>query len=263
MSFSQKLSSALSLLLLAGMFLPFAASAETPKGTVIINVLDENGELFSGDWYLHMGGINGLVKRNGSASETFSADAGSYFLEVRSLPGDHPYSWLFSENPQLVEEGATVTFTAQYFETEEAMLTASGNPPDLPEQAPEQEVSPSQIYDENGCNATLGYTYCEATAACVKFWSPSCKVEAKEEPIDEIEESSAPDPEPTPVVITNPASFIQVPSFEMAPPSTETSESEPDETFILPVQLAQTGAGAALPMALSMLAAWGLVRRKR
>lgn len=267
MSYFRKLSSVLSIILISALFLPSTLFAESPKGTVIINVLDEDGQPFSGEWYLHTGtSVNGLVKRNGSVGETFQADAGSYFLEVRGLPGDHPYTWLFSDNPQTLDEDASITFTTQYFETEEAMLTASGNPPEVPEQQATEDDGPTFVYDENGCNATLGYVWCEKDAACVKFWSPSCKVEDKE-PVEEIEEPTPSEPAPAPVtVITDPASYIQVPSFEMAPvssPAPDDTEDDEEETAILPVQLAQTGAATAIPLAASMLVSFAILRRRR
>lgn len=271
MSILKKLSIALAAGLFA-MLVPVAAMAESPQGTVTVSIQDAAGQAFSGDWYLHQGTtINGFLVRNGSAGETFDVNVGNYFLEVRGLAGDHPYYTIYSDNPQTVEENQSITYNVQYFETEEQMLIATGNPPDPVTLGPTEETTTTFIIDEHGCNNTLGYAWCEVDNTCVKYWTPACKV-ADQTPT---EETQAPASETATTVVTNPASYIQVPTFETAPsPEVPTWETPPasspasdtgstDVGAVMPVQLAQTGAAAAIPLAASMLASWALIRRKR
>jgi len=56
---------------------------------------------------------------NGSGGETFSAPAGTYYLEYRNVPPTYNFRSLRSDNPQTLEIGGTITFNIQYFKTEE------------------------------------------------------------------------------------------------------------------------------------------------
>lgn len=271
MSLLRTISLSLFVALLTVILIPFGSLlAAEPEGTVIISIQDENGEAFSGDWYLHQGTtINGFVVRNGSAGEVFQADFGSYFLEVRNLLGDHPYHLLYSDNPQFLSENETITFNVQYFETEEEMLVASGNPPEpIPEPEDEGEVG-YDIYDEHGCNSTQGYVWCAKSEACVKYWSPACLVdesEEEEEEIDETPESTTPT-----ILATSPA--VHVPTFETPPravvPTFETPPTLPasevwdvEAAAAAGFQLAQTGSSVAFVLIPSILLGLTIFRRK-
>jgi len=273
MSLLQKMSTALFIALLTAMLIPFGSlSADQPKGTVVITVQDENGEAFSGDWYLHSGTtINGFVLRNGSAGEVFQKESGSYFLEVRNLFGSHPYHLLYSDNPQFLLEDETITFNVQYFKTEEQMLIASGNPPPEPP-APEPENEGEggyDIYDVHGCNSTQGFVWCAKSEACVKYWSPACQVdeaEEEEEVADETSESTTPT-----ILATSPA--VHVPTFETPPRAVVPTFETPPYAFApevpeiggamgLPIQLAQTGPSVGLVLIASMLIGLASIRRR-
>ena len=250
----------------------FGVLAAEP-GTVNVSVQNEDGETISGDWYLHTGtSVSGFLLRNGSAGETFDVDAGTYFLEVRALPGDYPYYLIHSDNPQSVDEGGEITFNVEYFETEEAMLIASGNPPE-PQIVGQDDTQPQEpdVYDEHGCNSTQQYVWCERSESCVQYWTPSCRVEEEEEEVAEEEEET-----PT-VAVIDPLSYREVPDFNTppvvsgsqevptfeTPPATFNPEVPEEESFVLPVSLAQTGPSAVLALIPSMLIGLAVVRRKR
>jgi len=272
MSLLKKISVSLFVALLTVGLVPFGTlAAET--GTVTISVQDEHGDAFSGDWYLHRGTtINGYLVRNGSSGEMFQVESGYYFLEVRNIPGDGPYYLVHSDNPQMVEAGASETFNVEYFETAEAHAIASGNPP------PPQVISTTttgpvlpDVFDSHGCNSTQQFVWCERSDACVRYWTPACRVDETEED-EEVPEDTTEAPV---VAIINPASYRSVPSFTMAP--TTTGSEVPDfdtappsfdptvpeeESLALPLQLAQTGPAAALLLIPSMLIGLAVTRRR-
>lgn len=269
MSLLKKLSITLLVTVFALGFLPLASGAAM-EGTITVSVQNEDEDGFSGDWYLHQGTtISGMLIRNGSSSETFDVDTGTYYLEVRGVPNDRPYYYLHSENPQTVDEGETVIFNVQYFETEGEMLTASGNPPAAEEPEQTEEPVGYDIYDQHGCNSTQGYVWCERNESCVLYWSPACKVEEPaEEPVEEEEEPV----EATAVLATSPsvhvptfetAPGVPVPTFETPPPTFEPDVPEDDEVLVLPLSLAQTGPSAALALIPSMLVGLAFLRRRR
>lgn len=264
-----------SISLLVGFFalglIPAGTFAATTS-TVTVSVQDENGNSFSGSWYLHKGTtINGFLIRNGSGGETFEADTGSYYLEVRGIPGDHPYYYLHSDNPLYLDEGQTVVFNVQYFETEEDMLAASGNAP-TPETPGETEtVVTPDIFDAHGCNSTQQYVWCERSEACVTNWTPSCRVEENTEEeatgeeetltvsiIDPLSYREVPDFN-TPPVVSNPA----VPTFETPPPTFTPEVPEAEAAAAMPFQLVQTGPSALFMLIPSMMIGLAVVRRKR
>lgn len=242
-------------------FVPLGTFAESTS-TVIISVQDQDNLALSGDWYLHQGTtINGFLVRNGSAGETFQVDSGSYFLEVRNLMGSYPYYLLHSDNPQFVEEDAMITYNVQYFETEEQMLIASGNPPEPVSEPEDEGLLGYDIYDAYGCNSTQGFVWCAKSEICVKFWSPACQVDEiveEEEVVDETPEAT-----PTTVLATSPS--VYVPTFE-TPPSAFGPEVFDIEAAAAVVggefKLAQTGSSVALLLIPSMLIGLATFRKK-
>ena len=119
--------SALFILMMGISLIPGGRAAEVEdQGTIVINVYDENGDEFAGNWYLHQG-INerGMVVRNGSNGETFLFSDGTYYLRAHGKT-DAPYPLIHSDNPQALEIGETITYNVQYFATEEALLAATG-----------------------------------------------------------------------------------------------------------------------------------------
>jgi hypothetical protein len=107
------------------------AQVNADKGAMVVNVIDENGMSFSGNWSLHRGANQNVfpIIRNGAKGEKFQVDPGIYFLEVQ-LPSDGRYQFksLRSENPQIIEAGVTYNFNIQYFRTEEQKLAADAEP---------------------------------------------------------------------------------------------------------------------------------------
>ncbi|MBN2306518.1 hypothetical protein JXD20_00875 [Candidatus Peregrinibacteria bacterium] len=270
MSFIKKISLSLFVALLTIIYVPFGTlAAET--GAIAISVQDENGDSFIGNWYLHRGTtIHGFLVRNGSGSESFQVDTGSYFLEVRAVPVNHPYYLIHSDNPQYLDSGDTVTFNVQYFETEEEKLIAEGHPP-TPQviSANDSEPTEPDVYDVHGCNSTQQYVWCERSESCVRYWTPSCQTEDTEEEVVEEENTT-----PT-VSVIDPLSYREVPDFNMAPtavnsnvptfetPPTTFNPEVPEETsLILPLSLAQTGPSAMLALIPSMLIGLAVIRRK-
>ncbi len=247
-------------------FIPLGTFAESTS-TVIISVQDQDNLALSGDWYLHQGTtINGFLVRNGSAGETFQVDSGSYFLEVRNLISSHPYYLLHSDNPQFVEEDATITFNVQYFETEEQMLIASGNPPEPVSEPEDEGLLGYDVYDVHGCNSTQGFVWCASSEACVKFWSPACRVDEDEEVADETTESTPPT-----ILATSPAVHVPtfetpamavVPTFETPPYAFAPDVPDVGDFELAGLQLAQTGSSVALLLIPSILIGLATLRRK-
>lgn len=154
----RKLFGKTALLLALLMVLPFiglAADPESNEGTFKIDVIDRYGHSTVGNWYLHQGGSNGLVLRNGSSSEEFNMDAGNYFLEVR-LTKDYKAYDLEIEPFQSLSVGETVTYTLRYYADEEELLegpitplTSEESQPEAsePVQEPVEEPAPQPVQE--------------------------------------------------------------------------------------------------------------------
>ena len=256
-------------------FVPFGTFAASTS-TVIISVQDQSNLALSGNWYLHQGTtLNGALIRNGSSGEIFEVDSGSYFLEVRNLLGSYPYYLLHSDNPLFVDEDATITFNVQYFETEEQMLIASGNPPEPTSEPEDEGLVGYDVYDAHGCNSTQGFVWCASSEACVKFWSPACRVDEDEEEEEEVADTTSESTPPT-ILATSPA--VHVPTFETPPMAVVPTFETPPYAFAPEVsdagdfdievaaaggmQLAQTGSSVALLLIPSMLLGLATFRRK-
>jgi hypothetical protein len=137
-------------------FTGFAADDEDPDlGTIVINIMDQNGEDAVGSWYLHQGGINGTVPRNGSSSETFKVEEGAYYLEIRWTDYYKAY-YLSGDNPKTLLPGGTTTFNVTYYPTQEDKEAALAEPvvepePDVSEPVvePEPDVSEPVVEPES------------------------------------------------------------------------------------------------------------------
>lgn len=250
----------------------YCFSAGTGQGKVIVSVADDQNQAFSGEWYLHSGTTStGSLVRNGSSGESFNIDAGTYYLEVRGLVHTYPYYYVFSSNPQILAENDTITFNVQYFKTQDAMLTASGHPPVV--QTPQTTSSSStvDVYDEHGCNVTLGYAWCAKDQLCTKYWSPNCKVITTSTPAPTPAVSNT--PEATPVAAANetaPTTGFDVPTFETPPvgssssaaaaPATAPENPETSTDAANGQHLVQTGSSATFLFIVSVLLAAGIVR---
>ena len=246
------------LALLLVTLLPFQSFAqEEDMGTIVINILDGEGEAMTGNWFLHRGisRLNTTV-RNGANSETFLFSWGTYFLETQPVH-QHPFHMVESENPQLLMPGETITYNVFYFKTEEEMVMATGELPDTPIAAAQSGYAPGVVIDEYGCNRTLGYVWCERDQMCVTYWTPICKV-TSDVRVTETEVVLEPDQSPdTPIsdASTRITYFVDtgdVPTFETQPSTStaaEASAAETTEEF----ELAQTGTSGLMVLAGSML----------
>ncbi len=253
----------LSLCVLA--ILPFGLShAQSSTGKMQVNVYDQDNQPFSGTWYLHQGpNEKGLTIRNGSLGETFQLNEGYYTLVAHGKTYQYPYVVIHSDNPQRVIAGETAVFNIQYFQTEEQMLTATGEAPTTTTTTSAPVTTNTKIeFDEFGCNRLEGYAWCEREQKCAKPWYLACKVKKTEEPVvEEITE----EPVRSPIVrssYVSPRSYRDVPTFNMAPTTstpTVTSAATP-ETF----ELAATGPSAALAAMIGSMMLSGIaIRRKK
>ena len=92
----------------------FAASE---KGSIVVQVVDENNKPFIGQWALYQGPNSlGYAKRNGSKAENFNFNTGVYFI-VANGKGTHRYTQVISANPQTLKENGKVIYKLQYFKT--------------------------------------------------------------------------------------------------------------------------------------------------
>jgi len=100
----------------------FALDVAPDTGTVIVKVMDSQGQNVGGNWYLYQGrGDKGLILRNGTKGETFFMPVGYYFFVAQRAPGKYDTRRLLSTNPQELKLGETITFEAQYFTTQAEM----------------------------------------------------------------------------------------------------------------------------------------------
>ncbi|MCK5601692.1 hypothetical protein KAR91_07485 [Candidatus Pacearchaeota archaeon] len=244
--------------------LPFGLShAQSNTGEMQINIYDQDGQPFSGTWYLHQGpNDDGLTIRNGSLGETFQLNEGYYTLVAHGKTYQYPYVVIHSDNPQEVITGQTAVFNVQYFQTEEQMLNATGETPAITTTSPSTNTIDEDLFDEFGCNRTEGYVWCEREQKCAKPWYLACKVET---PAEEVAEEVVSEPVATTSLrssYVSPQSFADVPTFNMAPTtstSTVTSAATP-ETF----ELVTTGPSAALAAMIGSMMLSGLaIRRKK
>lgn len=262
MSFLRKIGIVLFTALLVTITVPSPSLAEDlTNGTIIIKVIAENGENVSGNWYLHRGTTeNGYLIRNGSFGETFQAEEGYYYLDVRGL-SNRPYFIRYSKNPQFLYGGSTITFSVQYFKTQEEMLAASGDP--TAAQVMETTsvgLETNDIYDIYGCNSTRGYVWCARTQACTKFWSPTCRVTVSEDTSDGVAEAESDVGVPavtSPIVLPN---SPYVPTFETAPVGSGTANINTAIEGENDIRLVQTGSSAILLFIASVLLSSGMLR---
>jgi len=217
-----------------------AADYDPDKGTVIVNVSDSTGNAVSGKWYLHQFNISGFVPRNGSSSEVFQIQPGTYYLEAR-LSGSYGAYWLKSKNPQSVSAGQTITFDLAYYATQEAK-----------EQA--QEFAEMQANEAAALAAEEPVTE--------EVVEPIAEEAPDEETVDE--ETTAEEEVLATVTLlipNEPETTSYVPTFDTAP----SADSE-DESYDLGAieSLAQTGPELAvlfIPSAIAGL--WFATRRKK
>lgn len=262
--------------------LPLAALAEyiETQGTLKISIVDENGQPFSGNWNLHNGtSTNSAVIRNGTSSESFKADPGLYYLEVINVLPDYKYFLLDFENPQEVVLNETTDLNVQYFDTEEAYLAATSVEEDASEPEPTSEPTPEptptstttpttvdgDIYDENGCNRTVGYVWCDRTQKCTMPWTKACVVSTADEPIEE----TKPVEPPPPIQVISKAdlaerTYMGEPTTNMFTEDTATSSAAATAATTDNFELAQTGPANALLLLIPiMLSGLYYVRRKK
>lgn len=129
-SFSRSAKNGLLALALIGLLIPNATLAYegADQGKITIRVTDETGSTIAGNWYLYNGisEKNPLV-RNGAKGENFTFPAGTYFFEAQPASSVRPYRLIRSENPQRLLAGGSITFSVQYFKTEEQKKAAIAN----------------------------------------------------------------------------------------------------------------------------------------
>ncbi len=217
-----------------------AVDIEKEKGTVTINVYDENNQKFSGNWFLHQGtSTKGRIVRNGTSGETFDIDDGNYYLEAQRKNSRYNYYIIYSNNPQTLEIDGEITYKIQYFKTQEDFETAKANGDTTPTPTPTPEPP-----------------------------TPTPAPTPTPEP-----PTPTPTPIPTPTNPTadrdylgpDPSSSNYVPLFNISPvdnATEQTTESENELSQNLPLQLAETGNPALLLLVISGLAG-GLAVRKR
>lgn len=118
----------ITVLILIILIIPFIALAEEGDdlGTITINTVAQDNNAISGKWYLHRGGANGTVVRNGLSGETFNVEVGTYYLEARRTSGGDVYKayQITTENPQSVAAGESATFNVRYYRTQEDLDAA-------------------------------------------------------------------------------------------------------------------------------------------
>lgn len=237
-------------------------AAESTMGTIHISVVAENGENVSGNWYLHRGTTeNGYLIRNGSFGETFQAEEGYYYLEVRGLASSRPYFIRYSKNPQFLYGGSSIAFSVKYFKTQEEMLSASGDP--AATQVMETTsvgLETTDVYDIHGCNSTQGYVWCAKDQACTRFWSPVCKVSASQTPAEPTTSGSTAVTTVPSVSETSAVSGLEVPSFETPPANSGTVNINTAIEAENDIRLVQTGNSAVLLFIASMLLSLGTFR---
>lgn len=230
------------------------------RGTITINVYDEQFEEIRGQWFLHRGpNDDGLLMRNGTGSETFQIEDGIYYLKVLRIFNDnfevdHPFYLINSENSQFLEVNETIRFDVQYFKTEEAMLLASGETLPITAASPVETDNTEIIFDEFGCNRPIGQAWCERSQKCISPWVIACKVDKETtETTEDTEPAPAPvvnsSPQTAPTVVINPAPIQPAPAQ---------SATTTDQSF----ELAATGPSAILLSLLSLSLA-GLIKPKR
>ncbi len=111
------LAAAFVLALFASVLPAHALDAETPQGVMVVNVADQDGNTFSGSWFVHQGlGQEGQVVRNGTRGEAFRLSPGYYYLEVRNVRGYESMA-LVGVNPVLVQDGGTSERLVLYYKT--------------------------------------------------------------------------------------------------------------------------------------------------
>jgi hypothetical protein len=190
---------------------------ESHEGIIQIVIIDQHGQPTNGEWFLHRGNsVNGLVFRNGTSDETFAAEEGNYFLEVRKTDKQQAYE-LTGEPLQSLHAGETITYDIRYYADEEAKAIGPLTPlseDDVVTEEPAEELTPEEVTEE----------------------------EAVEESEPEISGIYVPD------FNTPPLPFV--PDFETAPTpaATTTEESAPDVEVgaasgeaVTPPELATTG----------------------
>jgi hypothetical protein len=218
-----------------------AADYDPNKGTIVINVTNGNGTEISGNWYLHQGGINGAVPRNGSSGEVFQITPGIYYLEVQST-GTYKAYWLKNTNPQSVSAGQTITFDLAYYTNQEAKDQA-------------QELAAMQAAE-----AAAEPVVEEAVEPVIEeAVEPPAEEETTEEAVTEEEPAVVIPPAPSvPTVI------IDVPTWGTPPSATSATESEGESYDLGAVtSLAQTGPGMLALLIPSSIAGLCVAFKKR
>lgn len=96
--------------------LPTAESeaASANEGTVVVNVVNQDGVDVAGNWLLRKKTSTGSVPRNGTMGEVFTITPYTYFLEARQA-FNYPFFLLESDTPQELVNGGTITFDLRYF----------------------------------------------------------------------------------------------------------------------------------------------------
>jgi hypothetical protein len=209
----------------------FAADYENPDlGTIVINIKNQNGESIVGNWYLHQGGINGPVPRNGSSGETFKLEDGIYYLEVRFTDYYKAY-YLSGDNPKTLLPGDIATFSVTYYPTQEDMEAS------LSAEVPEPEPEAEPVIEPE----------------------PEPEAEPVIEPEVTVIPVYAPDFSTPPV--------SDVPDFSTAPATSGTGQiagaSEDYDWDIAGIQLAQTGPGLLFLLVPSVIGGLCVATRRK
>lgn len=224
--------------------------------TVTIDVQNEAGSAFSGEWTLYEGSNDsGTVFWNGNGSETFDVNEGTYFLKVFPIGTAYPYVAVRSSNPQTVSTDGTVNFEVQYFKTENDMIVQTGGninvvtAPLVPGTNTYAEV----IIDEFGCNRTESEAWCQRFNECIRYWSPWCKITPDVRVTENENASSTVSTASTPTTTTS-SSTTSVPTFS-SPVSSPTTSGE--------YELAATGPSGLISLLIPMtLGGLWITRRK-
>ena len=230
------------LIIIIALLFSFPSSAimadVSTQGKVIINVYDENSKPYVGNWYLYQG-INdkGMTLRNGSSGETFTFQAGTYFLNVYKKDTIRPYHVIYSNNPQTLKANETITYNVQYFKTAEEMANASA--PTVTEPAPVETVT--------------------TTPPIVSETTESVDTAATDSDTGASDSSESPTLSRT--YMGPRVTLADLPNTSVSPATDSGSSSGGSEN--LPLQLAQTGSPALLILIFSGLLGSIAVRRKK
>lgn len=235
----------------------FPLNSFAANETVTVDVQNEAGSAFSGEWTLYEGSSDsGTVFWNGNASETFDVNEGTYFLKVFPIGAAYPYVAVKSSNPQTVSTDGTVTFEVQYFKTENDMIIQTGGSIDVVTSLVSGTNNYTEvIIDEFGCNRTEGEAWCQRFNECIRYWSPWCKII----PDVRVTENENPAPVPSttssqPTTSPSTTSYSDVPAF-----STPVSGSTDNSGY----QLAEAGPAGLIGMLIpAMLGGLWITRRK-